>query len=74
MMDKAPVCPLCGLKPWERCILPDCRRPAILTSVTDAGEVMVTMPSGRIVFMRFWQACKFITAALFKGWKVKVEE
>lgn len=46
----------------------------ILTSVTDEGEVLVTMPGGRMVFMGFWEAAKFAWRAIFQGYDVKVEE
>lgn len=46
----------------------------ILTSVTDEGEVLVTMPNGRMSFMGFWQAIKFVSRALFSGYRVEVEK
>jgi hypothetical protein len=49
-------------------------KPVIQTSVTDEGEVLVTLPDGRMVFMGFWEATKFVWRAIFKGYDVKVEE
>lgn len=46
----------------------------ILTSVTDEGEVMVTMPGGRMVFMGFWEAAKFVWRAIFRGYDVRLEK
>lgn len=46
----------------------------IITSVTDEGEVLVTMPNGRMTFMGFWQAVKFVWSAMFKGYRVEVEK
>lgn len=45
----------------------------ILTSATDEGEVMITTPDGRMVFMSFWEAFKFVVWATFQGYEVKVE-
>ena len=46
----------------------------IVTHVTREGEVMVTMPSGRVSFMGFWAATKFVIQAMRRGFKVKVDD
>jgi hypothetical protein len=46
----------------------------ILTSVTDDGEVLVTTPDGRMRFMGFWTAIRFVVGAIRKGYAVKVED
>lgn len=69
------MCRRCGAIGTAPCSLPKCEwKPPILTSVTDEGEVLVTMPGGRMVFMGFWEATKFAYRALFKGYDVKVEK
>lgn len=72
---EASLCRQCGAEGTARCSLPRCGwKPAILTSVTAEGEVLVTMPGGRMVFMGFWDAVKFAWSAIFKGYEVKVEK
>ena len=69
------VCRQCGAEGTAPCSLPRCGwRAPILTSVTDEGEVLVTMPGGRMVFMGFWEAAKFAVRAIFRGHDVRVEK
>lgn len=49
-------------------------KPTILTSVTDEGEVLVTMPNGCMTFMGFWQAIKFVMRATWNRHRVEVEK
>lgn len=75
MAQKTAECPLCGAVSTDYCSMQRCEwKPPIITSITDAGEVTVTMPSGRIVFMGFWEAVKFTWGAIFKGHDVQVEK
>ena len=75
MSNHATKCRKCGATATALCSLPRCGwKPTILTSVTDEGEVMVTMPSGRLMFMGFWEAMEFVSSATFKGYTVKVED
>lgn len=48
--------------------------PTILARVSDAGEVLVTLPDGRMIFMNFWSAVVFCCRAVFRGYRVKVED
>jgi len=69
------VCRQCGAIGTAPCSIPRCGwRAPILTSVTDEGEVMVTLSSGRLVFMGFWEAVRFAWHAMFKGHDVRVEK
>lgn len=66
-------CHQCGATGTGRCSLPRCGwKPPLLTVVTDEGEVLVTMPGGRMVFMGFWEAAKFVCRAIFRGHDVRV--
>lgn len=49
-------------------------KPTILTSVTDEGEVLVTMPNGRMTFMGFGRAIKFLVRMMGSGYRVEVEK
>jgi hypothetical protein len=76
MTEPPAICPECGRDRSNRePHKPTCsRKPTVLTSVTDEGEVLVTMPNGRMVFMGFWDATKFVCRAVFSGHRVAVEK
>jgi hypothetical protein len=46
----------------------------IVTRVTQEGEIMVTLPSGRVMFMGFLVGARFVIDATRNGYKVTVED
>jgi hypothetical protein len=46
----------------------------IVTRVTQEGEIMVTLPSGRVMFMGFLVGARFVIDATRNGFKVTVED
>ena len=46
----------------------------IVTRVTSEGEIMVTLPSGRVMFMGFLVGARFVIDATRNGFKVTVED
>lgn len=75
-MKETAICATCHAEGTGRCSLPRCgwKPPEVITRITDDGEIMVTMPSGRVTFMGWWAAIRLVWHAVRRGFKVKVEE